>query len=166
MANEEADVMKDLAAEWKPEMANAGTSGVPAGNATLKVTNAFIERSKNGRKQLTLQVEVLDHKQDPTANGSKLPMRFGLDFATKIDDLKRLNTALINLQLAPISGPLDVQRACRELSSVCFDGVVAKNNDPQFPPNVYVNGGARRKDLEGATSGSTTGTPTGGTARF
>jgi hypothetical protein len=145
MADEQNDVLKELEGMWGDELRNAGTNRAPAGNATLKVVNAFVNRSQNGRKQMNWTVEVVEHDSDESAAGSKIPMRFGIE---NVQDLKRINTALVNLQMEVVKEPKDFLRVMREIMGVHFDGKIVDNKEPEFPPNVYVNAGARRKDLE------------------
>ncbi len=147
MADETKDVMDELSAGWNEEMVNAGTDAIKAGKAVMKSTNAFLNRSQKGRKQLNIQLEIVEHDSDPGLVGRKLPMRFGLD---AVEDIKRLNSALTNLELEIVRQPQDVLRVVRELDGIMFAATIAENKDPQFPPNVYVNAGARRRDLEDA----------------
>lgn len=157
-ANEEQDVLKDLENGFTPEMGEAVTNKVPEGTGVAKIENAFLNRSKgeSGRKQLNIQWAILEHKEKPGAAGKMALNRMGLE---NVQDIERVNTLLVNLALSPIkasNGPdfaAQVSRACRELQGICANvRIVVK--DPQYDPNIYVNPGQRRKDLEGPGGGS------------
>lgn len=150
MPDNEQDILAELEQQWQqdPKLANAGTTRAVEGDVTVRCTNSYLNRSQKGRKQMNWPLDVLEHKQDPTGAGTKTIVRWGLE---TVEDMKRLNTALVNLGIEPIASHADIMRVNRQMQEnggVCFNAKLAENKNPEFPPNVYVNPGARRKDLE------------------
>ncbi len=146
----ESEILNDLETTWTDEKGNAGTNKTAEGNVVMRCTNQFLNRSTNGRKQENWACVVLQHETDSASVGSPHKITFGLETR---EDIKRLNTALVNLGFAPISGGKDkikeeITRIHREMQGVCFSAKLVPNQKPEFAHNAYINAGARRKDLE------------------
>jgi len=53
------------------------------------------------------------------------------------------------LDLAEPTSPKDLLTITQQLPGICFVAALVENKDEAYPPNCFINAGARRHDLEG-----------------
>ena len=155
-SQEEANIVAELDAQFGAEIANieARTSEqLPQMKADFRIENAFLNRStQSGRKQLTAAMVILSSEAGEEYAGKKYSKNWGLETAENFAWLKK---DMIALELEPPTDPKSVLALTQQLTGICFTGSLVPNKDDNFPPNCYINKGARRHELEG--EGSTGG---------
>ena len=153
--NNQNEILNDVAGQFKAdEEVGTRVVGVLPGNATLRVENVFVNWSKGvaQRKQLCMSCTVLVHSEGDEMIGREYVKKWGLETA---DNLKWLNGDLTNLELQPmqfVTVP-ELKRVMTALNGIVFDTALVENDNKQYPPNSWINPGARRKDLEGGSTG-------------
>jgi hypothetical protein len=74
------------------------------------------------------------------------------------ENVQWLNADLVSLEFDIIKQKEDFLSVASSLIGIAFDCSLVPNSDAQYPPNCYINRGARRRDLEGTGTGTGTGT--------
>lgn len=146
------EIAAELESQFSENFSEIGTrpeqEQMPKCKVALKITNGYLGRSSgSGRKQLTIVTEVLECSAGEQFVGHTYTKNWGLETS---ENIQWLNSDLSNLEIAYAKTPQELVALANALTGVCFDGSLNPNADPQFPPNCYINKGARRKDLEGA----------------
>lgn len=152
MSQEEQSIVSELEAQFGAAYSEAGTREVeqlPKMRAVLRITNAFLDRSSNNRKQLNAECEILESDAGDTYVGKTYTKRWGLETA---ENLQWLNGDMVSLGLTPPLTPTALLELKVGLVGICLTASLVPNTDEQFPPNCYINKGARREDLEGTST--------------
>jgi len=145
------DILKEVEESLGPlEDIEARKTAVDPGICTVRVENAYLNRSQSGRKQLTAYCVVLKHEREGN-EGKTYYKNWGLETTENISWLK---SDLINLGIEPPKNAQDLLRVCKELQGIVFEATLVENRDNQFPPNMYINRGARRDGEEPSSSSS------------
>lgn len=143
-ANEQADVAAELEQTFGAE-ALAGVeprkrTQIPAGRGVLKVTNAYLNRSKQKQRlQLTAECMVLEHDEAPECMGMTYYKVWGL---VTEQNLQWLAGDLENLDVKMATNGKDFIRVATELIDKTFEVTFAENEDKRYPPTSYINEGA------------------------
>jgi len=149
MGTEEQNITDELAAQFGDEMANIPerpSDQLPRQKATLRVEAAFLNRSAtSNRKQLTVATVIIE-SDNTESIGKKYKKNWGLETEENIQWLKKDMRAL---ELDPPTNAASLAALTQLLTGLCFVGTLVPNVDDSFPPNCYINKGARRHDLEG-----------------
>ena len=153
--SEQDDVMAELQSQHKAEDVEGVEAPkrdqIAAGKASFRIDNIYLNRSQKGRKQLTAVCEITDHAAGPDAIGSMYYKMWGLETPQNLSWLKgdltnfELDTKLIN---NPIQNLQDVINAMQDLH---FQGTLVPNKEAQYPPNLFINPGARLKETPAST---------------
>lgn len=151
--NEEQNIVSELSAQFDAQLADieARPSGqLPKMNCVLKVTNAFLERSQaSGRKQMTVTTTILESNAGEEFVGKEYKKHWGLETAENWAWLKR---DCKSLELEEPTTAAKLLTIANAMIGICFSAQLVPNSDEAFPPNCYINKGARRRDYEGAGS--------------
>ena len=149
-SQEEENIVAELDAQFGAEIANieARTADqLPRMKVDLRFENAFLNRSdSSGRKQLTGACVILSSDQGEEFVGKKYSKNWGLETAENFAWLKK---DMIALELEPPTDAKSVLVLSQQLPGICFTASLVPNKDEAFPPNCYINKGARRHELEG-----------------
>ena len=149
-SQEEQNIVAELDAQFGAEIASieARTAEqLPRMKVELKIANAFLNRSDaSGRKQLTAATVILSSDAGEEFVDKKYSKNWGLETAENFAWLKR---DMIALELEPPTDPKSVLALTQQLVGICFTASLVPNKDEAFPPNCYINKGARRHELEG-----------------
>ena len=137
----------------------------PRGQYKFVVTNAYVNRSAfSNRRQLVAATKTTDASTGDEYVGKAYTKTWGLENAQNLEWLKR---DMLALDIAPPKDPRDILRIVNELMGVAFSGnLVPNREDPeQYPPNLFLNRGARIIDGGEGAEGSA-GTPKEKDERF
>jgi len=152
---EEQNIINELDAQFGAAVADIplkGTEQLPKMKVVLTCENAFINRSGNsGRKQFVATCKILESDTGQEFIGKTYKKNWGLETAENWGWLKR---DMASLELAEPAKPSDLLQLAQQLIGLCFTASMVPNDDEAFPPNCYINKGARRHDLEGGTTAS------------
>ena len=118
---------------------------LPKSKVTLKVTNAYLNRSTNGRKQASAVCTVLECSAGDEFKGHTYTKNWGLETE---ENIRWFKTDLTHLEVDPPKSPKDLVAIMSRLTGICFDASLSPNADDAYPPNCYINRNARRTDLE------------------
>jgi len=144
---EQDSILGDVAGQFDGVEVETRVVGVVPGRATLRVTNVFVNRSsgESQRKQLCIACEVLAHEKEKMV-GREYVKKWGLETT---DNLEWLNGDLVNLEIQPMPNVTvsEMKRIMVALSEIVFDTTLVENPDKRFPPNSFINAGARRTDF-------------------
>ena len=103
---------------------------------------------------LTGACVILSSDQGEEFVGKKYSKNWGVETAENWAWLKK---DMIALELEEPKDAKDLLALCQQLPGICFTASLVPNKDESFPPNCYINKGARRHELEGeGAPGSTT----------
>jgi hypothetical protein len=128
---------------------------LPKMKVVFCIKNAFLERSgSSGRKQLTADCIILESDIGEEFVNKKYTKRWGLETEENIQWLKKDMNAL---ELPEPKTPKDILSLAGALVGICFNGQLVPNTDESFPPNCFINKGARRHELEETSDSSDTG---------
>jgi len=159
-SQEELNIVSEVEEQFGDEIANikARTAEqLPRMKATFLIENAFLNRSsQSGRKQLTASMVILSSEAGEEFKGKKYSKNWGLETAENWAWLKK---DMIALELEPPSDGKSLTRLTQQLPGICFTGSLVPNKDESFPPNCYINKGARRHELEDGSEDAATGSP-------
>jgi len=157
MSQEEENIVAELEDQFGTEIASieARTSEqYPQMKVELKIENAFLNRStQSGRKQLTAATIILTSDVGEEFIGKKYSKVWGLD---TVENWQWLKKDMIALELEPPMDAKSLVPLTQALMGICFTASFVPNKDDSFPPNCFINKGARRHELEG--EGATGGT--------
>ncbi len=124
----------------------------------VEITNAFLGRSSGAaqRKQLVATCTIFECSAGEEFEGKTYSKSWGMENAQNLEWLKR---DMLALDIVPPKDPQDILRVINELMGIRFAAQLVPNKEDaeQFPPNMWINRGARI--MEGASS-------TGGKDRF
>lgn len=155
MTEEEQKIVAELDAQFGATIADIPerpSDSLPRMTADLKVESAYLERSaQSGRKQLVASCMLLASSAGEESVGKKYKKKWGLETEENWQWLKRDTKAL---ELEPPSTSKALVTLCQQLTGICFTAQLTPNKDQAFPPNCFINPGARRHDLEGGGSGA------------
>lgn len=149
-SQEEENIVAELDAQFGTAIANIearSSEQLPQMKADFRIENAFLNRSQtSNRKQLTAAMVILSSDVGEEFVGKKYSKNWGLETAENFSWLKK---DMIALELEPPTDPKSVLVLAQQLNGICFTGSLVPNKDENFPPNCYINKGARRHELEG-----------------
>jgi len=152
MSQEEENIVAELDAQFGAEIGGieARTADqLPQMKADFRIENAFLNRSQtSGRKQLTIATVVLSSNVGEEYAGKKYSKNWGLETTENWAWLKK---DMIALELEPPSDAKCLVALTQQLTGICFTGSLVPNKDENFPPNCFINKGARRHELEGGS---------------
>ena len=117
---------------------------VAAGQAILRVSNTMLNRSRSGKAQLVAVCDITDHQGDASSIGMSFHKRWGLETAQNFEWLKG---DALHLGLGPINSKDDITKFKDDLTEgggIEFVGSFVANEDEQYPPNLFINAGARK----------------------
>lgn len=158
MSTEEQNIVEELNAQFGVEIADIPerpSDLLPRMKAVLKIESAYLNRSQtSGRKQLTIANVILESDQGEEHVGKKYKKNWGLETAENFQWLKKDMRAL---EIEPPNNAKEVLELCTQLTGLCFTGQLVPNVDEAFPPNCYINKGARRHELEDGVGGGASG---------
>jgi len=141
-------IIDEVNAQFENEEIGTRDTSIAIGEAVLRCTNCFLTRSKGkGRKTMVAECIIVQHEEDGQ-EGKTYQKRWGLE---NPQNLAWLNGDLHNLDLEVLSAKTmkeDLARVVTELLGKCFIVALVENADTQYPPNAFINKGARRYDLE------------------
>lgn len=150
---EEQSIIAELDAQFGAEVANIPertSDQLPKMKCALQIESAYLNKSQtSGRKQLTIAAVILESDAGDEFVGKKYKKNWGLETAENWSWLKKDVRAL---ELEPPSDPKQLLALCGQLQGLSFSAQLTPNQDDAFPPNCYINKGARRHDLEGGAS--------------
>lgn len=150
-SQEEVNIVAELDAQFGTEIATieARTAEqLPQMKADLRIENAFLNRSsQSGRKQLTIATVILSSNAGEEFVGKKYSKNWGLE---TVDNWAWLKKDMICLELEPPTDSKSLLALTQQLIGICFTGSLVPNKDENFPPNCFINKGARRHELEGS----------------
>jgi len=153
MNNEEQNIVSELEEQFGGAIAGIPervAEQLPKMKCVLLIKNAFLNRSQaSGRKQLTIQTEVVESDAGEEFVGKDYKKNWGLETEENFSWLKK---DMVALELEPPQSAKDLVPLCAQLEGLCFEAQLAPNVDENFPPNCYINKGARRHELEGGTA--------------
>lgn len=119
---------------------------LPPGNYAFRIKNAYLNRSgQTNRKQLIAPGVVLETDAGDELVGKPYSKVWGLENEQNLKYFKRDMEAL---ELPEPKTSADILTLCTLLVGKCFQAILVANKEEQYPPNCYLNKGARRKDLE------------------
>ena len=152
-SNEQQDIVQEMGAQFG-DMANIDAAPqqvqLPKSKVALLIKTAYLNRSQaSNRKQLVGSCTVLECSAGDEFIGKTYNKIWGLETEQNIQYFKR---DITNLELTPPTKPEDLITLCQQLTGICFDGSLVPNTDDQYPPNCFINRGARRAELEGQQS--------------
>lgn len=154
-STEEQDIVAELNAQFGTEIADIparSAEQLPRMKADLRIENAFLNRSAaSGRKQLTASCVILACDAGEEFVGKKYSKQWGLETN---DNFQWLKKDILALELPAPTNAKDVGALAQQLTGICFTGQLQPNKDEAFPPNCFINKGARRHELEGGAAGS------------
>ncbi|KKN52393.1 hypothetical protein LCGC14_0613100 [marine sediment metagenome] len=157
MGTEAENIVNEMAAQFGTEMANIPertSEQLPKMKAVFKVENAFLNRSQSSnRKQLSISAIIVESNAGEEFIGKKYRKNWGLETA---DNLSWLKKDMKALELEAPNTPQALVTITEQLNGICFTGSLVPNQDEAFPPNCFINAGARRHDLEGNTAATET----------
>lgn len=149
MATEEQAIVEELNAQFGAEIGDIPerpSALLPRQKAVLKIESAFLNRSQtSGRKQLTIATAIIESDNEESV-GKKYKKNWGLETVENFEWLKK---DMRSLELEPPSNAKEVFELCALLTGLCFTGQLVPNVDEAFPPNCFINKGARRHEMEG-----------------
>ena len=156
MANEQEEVLAELEAEFGTGYEDIEPRPFavqfPRCQIKAEITNAYLGRSSgaSARKQLVATCVLFECSAGEEYEGKTYTKSWGLANAQNLEWLKR---DMLALDIIPPKNPKDLLRVINELMGVKFSGTLVPSADPdQFPPNMWLNRGARI--LEGASEGA------------
>ena len=157
MTQEADNIVAELDQQFGSEIAGieARTSEqLPKMKVEFRIENAFLNRSQQkGRKQLTAACIILASDAGEEFIGKKYSKNWGLD---TVENWQWLKKDMLALELEPPQDAKSLVPLTQALMGICFTGSLVPNVDSDFPPNCYLNKGARRHELEGeGTAGGT-----------
>lgn len=152
---EQEEVLAELEQEFETgyEGIDARPFAVQFPRCTIKaeITNAYLNRSSgaSGRKQLVATCVLFECSTGEEYEGKTYTKTWGLENEQNLEWLKR---DMLALDIVPPKNPKDLLRVINELMGMKFSAQLVPNKeDPEaFPPNMWLNRGAR---IEGGASG-------------
>lgn len=148
-STEEQAIVEELNAQFGTEIADIPARPsdlLPRMKAVLKIESAFLNRSStSGRKQLTIACIILETDGGDEFVNKKYKKNWGLETVENFEWLKK---DMVALELEPPNNAKEVFELCQQLTGLCFTGQLVPNADEAFPPNCYINKGARRHEME------------------
>ena len=153
--NESQDVMGELGEEWGGETgadvpdAKPFQESLPPMRALFRIENAFYNRSRKGRKQLNAACVILQSDAGDEFKGKDITKRWGLETPTNLEWLNQNLVALDIPIVQTATAAEDFKRLPSNLVGICFRADLVENEDKQYPPNMYINEGAREREHEG-----------------
>lgn len=151
---DETDIAAEVGAQFGEGMADIGArpgTELPKMKGSFKITNAWLSRSQtSGRKQLEAETEILASDAGDEFVGKKYTKRWGLESE---ENMQWLNSDMLALGLEEPKSKEGLLALSTTLIGICFNASLVPNKDEAFPPNMFINRGARREDLEGEGSG-------------
>lgn len=158
METEEQNILNELDAQFGDtgiqEIPERTSEQLPKMKVIFRIENTFINRSsQSGRKQLVADCSILETDAGDEFLGKKYKKQWGLETAENWSWLKK---DMKCLELDPPQKVKDLVRLTNELTGLCFHAQLAPNQDEAFPPNCYINKGARAHEYEGAASQQST----------
>ena len=161
MSSEQEQVQEDVLADLTAQFGEGGlgdvaakpdANSIPKCTAIVKATNAYLNRSQKGRKQLTMVVEILSCDLPENYVGATFFKNWGLETET---NLQWLYGDLASLEIAPPKLPADLIKIANQLQQIpAFKVSFVPNVDPQYGPNMYINKGALSVDIGISTAGN------------
>lgn len=150
MSTEEENIVAELEDQFGAEIADipARTADqLPRMKVAFRIGNAFLNRSQNtGRKQLTAACVILESDAGEEFVGKKYSKQWGVE---TMENWQWLKKDMLCLELEEPKNAKDLLALCKRLEGICFTGSLVPNIDDAFPPNCFINKGARRHELEG-----------------
>jgi len=150
MSQEDENIVAELNSQFGAEIANIearSAEQLPRMKVELTIENAFLNRSDaSGRKQLTAATVILTSDMGDEFVGKKYSKNWGLETT---DNWSWLKKDMIALELEPPQDAKSLVALTQQLVGICFTASLVPNKDEAFPPNCYINKGARRHELEG-----------------
>lgn len=147
-----AELESDFAEGYESIEARPFSVQFPRCKVCVEVTNAFLGRSTGAaaRKQLVATCTIYECSAGTEFEGKTYSKSWGMENAQNLEWLKR---DMLALDIVPPKNPKDILRVINELMGIKFAAQLVPNKeDPeQFPPNMWINRGARI--MEGASSG-------------
>lgn len=145
---EQDEVLVDLEATFGTgfEDVEARPFAVQFPRCTIKaeITNAYLNRSSgaSNRMQLVAICKIFECSAGEEYEGKTYTKAWGLANEQNLEWFKR---DMLALDIAAPKNPKDILRVINELMGICFTGQLVPNKeDPeQFPPNMWLNRGAR-----------------------
>lgn len=125
---------------------------LPAGKALFYVQNSFADRSsKANRLQLNAHCIVIQHEGGSELQGKTYRQVWGLDTVKNLEWFKgnMVSLELMSEDEAKAMTRKDIIRLQNDLVGIVFEGTLADNTDPQYPPSCYINAGARKREYDG-----------------
>lgn len=114
---------------------------IPAGKAQLKIENVYLNRAKSSnRKQLIAVCKITAHETEPAVIDKKYYKMWGLETE---ENLQWLINDVANLELKKPTSLKQLPKLINEMMGVEFEGAFVDNKDPNYPPNMFINAGAR-----------------------
>lgn len=152
--SEEQAIVEELNAQFGTEIADIPerpSDLLPRMKAVFQIESAFLNRSQtSGRKQLTIACVIRESDQGEEHVGKKYKKNWGLETTENFQWLKKDIRAL---EIEPPNNAKEVLELCLQLEGICFAGQLVPNVDEAFPPNCYINKGARKHELESGVGG-------------
>lgn len=156
MSEEEKNIVAELEEQFGAEIENipARTADqLPRMKVVLKIESAYLDRSStSGRKQLTAACVILESDVGDEFVGKKHKKNWGLETDENWQWLKK---DILALELEAPKNAKELLALTNQLTGLCFTASLVPNTDEAFPPNCYINKGARRHEIEaGAGAGA------------
>lgn len=159
MSTEEQNIMDELDAQFGEDMANIPerpSDMLTRQKATFRIESAYLNKSQtSNRKQLTIATVIIESNNEESV-GKKYKKNWGLETEENIQWLKKDMRAL---ELDPPTNAKSLAALTQLLTGICFVGSLVPNVDEAFPPNCFINAGARKHDMEGAATNTGGGAP-------
>jgi len=154
MATEEEQIVAELEAQYGDDgieqIEALESAQLPKMKAAFKIDAAFLNKSaSSGRKQLTIDCIILESDAGDEFVGKKYQKRWGLETDENLQWFKK---DMVGLELEAPKKPREFLALCGTLNGLCFMGSLVPNSDEAYPPNCFINKGARRHDLEGGAT--------------
>ncbi len=156
MTSDEQSIIDEMDAQFAKEGSMAAVAAQPfalsfeRGLYAFECTNAYLGRSAtSNRKQLVAVTKVREAPSEEFI-GQNYTKTWGLETPENLAWLKR---DMIALGLDEPQSPKDVLEIAHALcAGMCFQGQLVPQKDSDYPANLFLNKGARREDLESATT--------------
>jgi len=150
MTQEAENIVAELEQQFGTEIEGIearSAEQLPQMKADFRIENAFLNRSsQSSRKQLTIATVILASNVGDEFVGKKYSKNWGLE---TVDNWSWLKKDMIALELEAPTDAKSLVALTQQLIGICFTGSLVPNKDESFPPNCFINKGARRHELEG-----------------
>lgn len=140
------DLVKNTDARTREQIA-------PGQGVVFKIVNGFLRRSQQqGVPQAVFVCEIVDHPEGDKWVGRNYYNTYGIHTESGISWFK---AACNNLEIGEPESYDDIISKLNEAVGVVFQGNLVANREDadQYPPNLFINRGARKREVEGGEGG-------------